>query len=454
MNKYTCAASVMSSVILICVILGLPTAMAEMQCISVTSDGTTGSRDSYQASISDDGRYIAFRSNATNLVAGDANELSDVFVYDTQTGTIERVSVETGGGQFNGSSFAPSISNGGRYVAMQSYHSYTGSAYGGYGYAKIIVYDRHTDTSTHILPLYGSDPTDREARQEPAISGNGQFVAFHSYVNMHSALPESARPVQDDNNRANDIYVYDLINQTTDRVSRDSNGVEGNGDSFSAALSDNGRFVTFYSYASNLVVNDTNDAEDIFVKDRMTGRTTRASVAGDGTEGNDDSYNPTISGDGRYVTFRSLASNLVDGDTNGVWDIFVHDRDADQDGIFDEPGAAETIRVSVADDRTQANGPSYSPSISDDGRYLVFRSDAANLVNNDTNKRWDIFLHDRNLGTTKRINLPTIGEANIHSYSPVISGDGKFVAFESDATNLTAKDTNASKDVFLINLGQ
>ena len=146
-----------------------------------------------------------------------------------------------------------------------------------------------------------------------------------------------------------------------------------------------------------------------------------------------------ISGDGRYVVFRSLATNLVAGDTNNAWDILVHDRQTD------------TIeRVSVATGGGQADADSYSPSISDDGRFVVFQSKATNLVPNDTNERWDIFLHDRDLGTTTRINEPDGGQADIHSYAPAISGDGSTVAFESDATNLVAGDTNAAKDLFVV----
>jgi len=412
--------------------------LAQIQRVSVSGVGAEGDRGSYQASISDDGRIIAFRSNATNLVAGDTNNVSDVFVHDTQTGATERVSIESDGTEFNDGSFAPSISDDGRYVALQSYR---GSDYGGYGYAKILVYDRQTGTSTEVLPIpFIGDPVDREARQEPSLSGDGRYVAFHSLINKCTTVPASMCPPDDDLFADHDIFVYDLQNQTTERVSRDSSGVEGNGDSYSAALSDNGNFVAFYSYANNLVSGDTNSAEDVFVKDRSTGATTRVSIASDGTEGNDDSYRPSISGDGRYVAFRSLATNLVVGDTNASWDIFVHDR---QTGV--------TQRVSVATGGTQANNHSYEPSISDDGRYVTFRSAANNLVTGDTNNRWDIFLRDRQLGTTVRINPGVSGsEADNHSYEPAISGNGNFITFESDATNLVTSDTNTSKDIFLI----
>ncbi len=298
-------------------------------------------------------------------MAGDTNELSDIFVHDTQTGTTERVSVDTDGAEFNQSSFNPSISDDGRFVAMQSYR---GTAFGGVQYAKIIVCDRQTNTSTLILPHFGSQPPDKSARLKPVISGDGRFVAFHSFVSRFSAQLPIIVPPDDDTNRAHDIFVYDLQDDFTERVSRDSNGVGGNGDSFSASLSDDGNFVAFYSYANNLVANDTNDVEDVFVKNRSTGVSTRVSVASDGAQGNGDSHDPIISGNGRFIVFRSLASNLVGGDANGSWDIFVHDRNTDGNGVFDEPGKILTERVSVASDGTEANDHSYSPSISDDGR--------------------------------------------------------------------------------------
>ncbi len=424
---------------------------AQIQCVSIASGGAAGDRGSYQASISDDGQFIAFRSNATNLGAGDTNDLSDTFLHDTQSGNTDRITQAIDSSTGPVASFAPSISDDGNIIAIQGYRTSAGS---GHNYSRIYVIDRQAGTTTDILPVdvtAGSDPTDREARQEPDVSGNGRFVAFHAFVNMNSA-PADRLPLQDDTNSSHDIYVYDLQDEITERVSRDSNGVEGNGDSFSASLSDDGNFVAFYSYANNLVVNDTNEAEDVFVKDRLTDGTTRVSVASDGTEGNDDSYTPTISGNGRFVVFRSLASNLVASDTNGSWDIFVHDRDTDGNGVFDESGKILTERVSISSSGSEANSHSYSPSISDDGRYIVFRSNASNLVAGDSNNRWDIFLHDRQAGVTIRVNTSALGEANNHSYAPVISDNGKFVVFESDATNLIAGDTNESKDIFLVNV--
>ena len=166
---------------------------------------------------------------------------------------------------------------------------------------------------------------------------------------------------------------------------------------------------------------------------------TRDSVASDGTEGNDGSYRPSLSSDGRYVAFHSSTSNLVAGDTNGVADIFVHDR-----------RMGKTSRVSTASDGTEGNNNSYDPSISSDGRYVAFYSYAANLVAGDTNGVADIFVHDRLTGETARVSTASDGtEGNNDSYDPSISSDGRYVAFESWATNLVAGDTNGRRDIFV-----
>jgi Tol biopolymer transport system component len=297
------------------------------------------------------------------------------------------------------------------------------------------------------------------------ISGNGQFLVFHSQVTFQSGLlPATVRPLPDNFNAAFDIFVYDINGADTiplERISRPDfssdtscasamtpDCPEVNGDSMSASISDDGERVAFYSYATDLIPGDTNGAEDVFVKFRVdqgmpvgiAGPVVRVSVASDGTEADGDSYDPMISGNGEFVVFRSRATNLISGDTNGVWDIFVH-----------ELASGQTERVSVASDGSEADGSSFSPQISDDGRFVVFRSNATNLVAGDTNQRFDIFVHDRTSGQTARVNLPAGGgEADNHSYEPALSGDGGWIVFESDATNLVLDDTNRARDIFRV----
>ena len=182
--------------------------------------------------------------------------------------------------------------------------------------------------------------------------------------------------------------MRDLRSGTTRRVSVAGDGTQANDPSYSSAISADGRYVAFQSDASNLVPGDTNQARDVFVRDLRSGTTRRVSVATGGTQANDPSYSPAISADGRYVAFESNASNLVTGDTNHSFDVFVRDF-----------RSGTTQRVSVASDGTQANGDSYGQAISADGRYVTFDSDASNLVPGDTNHRTDVFVHDRRSST-------------------------------------------------------
>src|SRR5207249_4731469 len=216
--------------------------------------------------------------------------------------------------------------------------------------------------------------------------------------------------------------------QTTERVSVASGGTEGNGASLSSALSADGRFVAFVSAATDLVAADTNGVSDVFVHDRQTGATERVSVASGGAQGNGSSgligfaFPPALSADGRFIAFVSLATSLVAGDTNGATDVFVRDR---QTGM--------TARVSVASDGTQANNVSSYPALSADGRFLAFQSHATNLVVGDTNGKTDVFVHDRQTGTTERVSVAsgggTQGTGNSGGFFafPALSADGRLV---------------------------
>jgi len=268
----------------------------------------------------------------------------------------------------------------------------------------------------------------------PAISANGQVVAFES---------DATNLVGGDTNATRDIFVHDLRTGQTLRASVSSAGTQANGgNSFSPTISANGRVVAFASVATNLVAGDTNAATDIFVHDLSTGVTVRASVDPVGIQANDDSFNPAISANGRFVAFESLATNLVVGDTNATRDIFVHDLKTGQ-----------TVRASVDSAGTQANGPSFFPSISAYGRFVAFQSAATNLVAGDTNNEFDVFVHDMRTGQTVRASVDSAGaEVLGRSGPPTISANGRFVTFASEATNLVAGDTNAAIDVFVHDL--
>ena len=408
--------------------------------VSVASNGTQGNDDSGGGlSISADGRYVAFSSDSSNLVPGDTNGRYDVFVYDRLNGQTERISVASDGTQGNNSSAYvsfPSISADGRYVAFTSYASNLVSEDTN-EYPDIFVHDRLTGQTERVS--VSSDGTQgNRYSYNPSISADGYYVTFESFA---------SNLVLSDTNDAEDIFVRDLLTGQTSLVSVASDGTQGNSDSRWPSISADGRYVAFDSYASNLVLSDTNGYIDVFVHDRLTGETERVSVASNGIQGNEDSGGSAISADGRYVAFVSCTSNLVNGDTNGYYpytDVFVRDR-----------ALGTTERVSVSASGEQGSFGSYSGnfSISADGRYVAFKSDASNLVPGDTNGTGDVFLRDRLLVTTERVSVSSSGvQGNNYSGSGAgtsISANGRYVVFGSDASNLVIADTNSRTDVFV-----
>ena len=307
--------------------------------VSVASDGSEGDSDSYSSaiSISGDGRYVAFESYASNLVPGDTNDMGDIFVHDRVTAETTRVSVDSAGNEGNAWSYGVAISADGRHVAFRSYASnlVPGDTN---DMGDIFVHDRQTGETTRVsVDSAGSEGNGWS--EYPSISADGRFVAFESYAS-------NLVPV--DTNDTMDIFVHDRQTGTTERVSVASDGSEGDSDSYSSAISADGRFVAFESGASNLVPGDSNEMTDIFVHDCQTGTTERVSVASDGSEGDSGSYSSAISADGRFVALSSYASNLVPGDTNGTEDIFVHDRGTES--ITKEAGAGETVTTDAEAD--------------------------------------------------------------------------------------------------------
>lgn len=377
--------------------------------ISVRNDGSQA--ESFTASrastVSADGRYVAFLSTA-KLTPGDTDSTTDVFVRDRVAGTTERISVDSDGVGGNGhsgrgmntSNPPPSISADGRYVAFESDAT---NLYGNDGNGStpdVYVRDRAAGV-TQRLAYYGYSPAIsgdgayvtwewegtiyRRLRISPytthivvsggafaSISNDGRYVAFQS---QYPHLPG-------DTNGWEDIYVRDLTTNALERVSVDSNEQGGANRSLYPSISADGQVVAFHSISA-LVPDDTSCCSpDIYVRDRASGTTERANVASSGRPANvADAANPSLSPDGRYVTFDTAASNLAAGDTNGATDVFVRDR-----------LARTTGRVSVASDGSQASG--FDPAVSNGGRVIAFSSTASNLVPGDTNGGEDAFARD------------------------------------------------------------
>jgi PKD repeat protein len=344
-------------------------------------------------------------------------------------GITLRVSVSFGGAQGNAGSYQPSISAGGYSVAFDSDAStlVPGDIN---GCADVFVRDWQGGTTERVSVDSDEQEVDGPSFL-PSISANGQVVAFES---------TAATLVPGDSNGVQDVFVRDRTAGTTERVSVASDGTEANGASGEASISANGQYVAFTSVATNLVEDDSNACADIFVHDRETGATIRVSVASDGTPANGDSYAPSISSDGQIVAFESYADTLVADDTNDCADVFVHDRTS----------GTMTERVSVASDGTQGNYPSFSPSLSGDGRYVAFPSYATTLVSDDAPGYFDIFVHDRATDQTELVSISHDGSPEDgHSEQASISDDGRYVAFVSYATTLVMSDTNGVADIFV-----
>jgi Tol biopolymer transport system component len=282
--------------------------------VSLSTSGAQGDHQSVTSSLSADGRFVAFDSFATNLVAGDTNASWDIFVRDRANGTTERVSLATGGAQSDWDSDSPSISADGRFVAFESVGSnlVPGDVNGRWD---VFVRDRLAGTTERVSVGSGGAEGDSYS-QFPCISADGRWVAFESYA---------GNLINGDMNAVCDIFLHDRLTATTERVSVDSAGAEGNSDSRLPSISGEGRFVTFASNATNLVPGDTNLKWDIFVRDCLHGTTARVSIASSGSSGADSSEAPAISADGRFIAFESLAPNLVAGDTNAFRDVFLRD---------------------------------------------------------------------------------------------------------------------------------
>jgi len=368
------------------------------------------------AGISADGRYVLFASFASNLVAGDTNNVWDVFVRDRVAKTTERVSVSNGGAQANG--LDGTISANGRFIAFLS-DAANVVAGDTNKTSDVFVRDRVAKTTQRVSVSTGGAQANGESFLG-SISGNGRFVSFSS---------GASNLVPGDTNNARDTFVRDRAAGTTERVSVNSGGAQANGESGSGRISGDGRFVAFGSRASNLVAGDTNDTRDVFVRDRAAGTTEQVSVSGAaaGSEINLTS----ISADGRYLAVEVPDSAFVIG---GL--VYVLDRVAK---------TSELVSVNSSGGRI-AEWSGHG-GLSADGRFVVLDTGAFVRGESEGLEFGDVFVRDRVTKTTERISVNDNGKGgNAGSISGVISADGRYVPFQSNASNLVAGDTNVCGD--------
>ncbi len=367
--------------------------------------------------ISSDGRYVAFMSYSTNLVEGDHNLNSDIFVRDTVLAKTTRVTMGVNGTETNRLSWGPSISDESHYIAFSSD---TANLVIGDTNGQSDVFVRNMQSGEIVRASVGTDG--REGNwfsDQAAITRDGSIVVFRS---------NASNLVEGDLNGFDDIFIRHLNTGISDLVSLSTSGRQGDGNSYSPSVSQDHRYVAFTSSASNFAINDTNGVSDVFVRDLLQSTTTLLSRGGGGLVGNGSSALPAISSDGQYVAFASSASNLVNSDNNSVNDIFVWER-----------ATGALSRVSVNTQGAECNGDCTIPKISADGRYVCFVSTATNLVSDDLNGEADVFVRDTKLKRTYLVSRSSTGTVgNSRSDAAGISADGRFVAFQSVATNLTA----------------
>jgi uncharacterized repeat protein (TIGR01451 family) len=377
--------------------------------VSVSSRERQGNADSgligvaaYPA-ISSDGRFVAFVSEADNLVAKDTNGTPDVFVRDRQLSTTERVSLISTGQQANGSSHGPAISADGRFVAFESDAQNLLPTPDPFSFVdQVYVRDRQTGT-TEIISVNDAGEPGNSLNTQPDISADGRFVVFSSFAD--NLVPGTQSGLQ--------VYLRDRAAGTIERITENSSGEPGDGSSVDPSVSLDGRFVAFQTNSGNLI-GDGNHESHILLKDRMTGAFERVSATSTGEPADLLSEQPGITPDGRFVTFFSLATNLVADDTNNRRDIFVR-----------ESQTGTVVRVSVNTAGEEGNSESQWPTISDDGLVTAFQSGADNLV---PNANGGIFVHDdrpaADLSVTKSDSPDPVSKGRQLTYSIVVTNTG------------------------------
>lgn len=401
------------------------------QVVSLSSSGQPADAASDRSIVSADGRYVVFESLAGNLSLIDFNAAQDIFRHDTRTGTTELVSVNSSGtASGEALSRSPSCSDDGRLIAFTSSANdiVPGDTN---GFDDVYVRDMMTGITVLVSVDEQGVPGAFYSR-DPQISRGGRYVVFSS----GSAL------TSDDGNALEDVYVFDRVLRQPTLVSVAANGTPTNDESFAGRASDDGRYVAFFSSASNLISADQNGRGDIFVKDLTTGEVKRVSESASGAGANEAVGSYDVSGDGSIAAFSSLASNMVPGDTNSQWDVFAKDL---------ATGEVERLTLSPLGTQVANTGVQQTQvRLSQDGNLVAFDSEERWLVTKDFNNRRDVFVRDRSAGVTERISVTSAAApSNGASWRAAISSSGRYVAFQSGATNLVSGSAVLPDQIYL-----
>ena len=418
----------LASPLVVAIVIGLVSVVPAAADQPPLPDGASS-----EPAVSADGRWVAFVSDASNLLGGDVsadtNGVADVFLADTQTSTLRLVS-KAGTVSADGPSADVDISADGRFVVFETTATNLIPADANAA-SDIVLYDAQTGALT-LVSRRGLAGAQGDADSfAPTISAAGTKVAFGS---------RATNLVGNDTNARADIFVRDMVTGLTTRVSTDGSGRQANNASYDAAIAPTGGHVALSSLASNLVTGDTNGRRDVFLKTLATGKMIRVSVSNTERQAKGDSGLEDISADGRSVVFNSFAANLVSGDDNNQGDVFVRNR-----------VDATTIRASRRG-TIDGNDDSFGASISDDGAYVVFATRATNLdVSTDENGGvFDLFEFRVATRTLGRVSVDRDGGwADGKSYDSAITADGSVIAFASLATDLVLGEQGLADDVFL-----
>ena len=397
--------------------------------VSVSSTEVQANGESFLLDYSDNGRFVLFGSEATNLVAGDSNDSADLFVRDTVAGTTQRVSVGNGGVQADDDSFSGSISDDGRFVAFSSGASnlYAGDTL---DETDVFVRDRTLGT-TEVLSVGVGGVEANGGSFEPAISGDGTKVSFAS---------TATNLIAGDTLGFTDVFLRDLTGDTTERVSISATEGEANGDSRDSEIDQDGNVVVFLTEASNLIgANDTNGFRDAYARQLATDTTIRVSVGVGGVQGDGDTSGVHVSDTGSKFAFQSDADNFVPDDGNGQRDVFAR-------SIL-LGGTVERVSVDTAG--ADLDEDAFVSDVSSDGDRVVFETSAPDVGGGGSGGvARDVLVRDIVGDTTTAMSRRTGVVSNGLSSGGAIADDGR-VAFDSAATNLVAGDTNGVNDAFL-----
>jgi len=401
-------------------------------------NGTVGDAASSNPNLTPDGKFLVFESSATNLLPGMVRR--QIYLRNLETDTNELISISISGGPSNGTSYQANVSADGRFVSFTS--NSTDLIDGDTNaFDDIFLRDRALGTTTRLSVAPGGVQSNAESYQS-RISSDARFVLFES---------RASNLIAGDTNGMSDGFVVDRLTGTLDRVTLTSLGGEifgsAGGRNETTSISDDGNFIVFQSDfdATNVIPGDTNASQDVFLRNRSAGTTTRISINAAGEEGNGHSIFPYISRDGGTIVFTSFASNLVTGDVNGKADVFVLRR---------ATGVLSRI--------TDANGDCAQVTVSSNGRYIAFASQASNLAANDGNALGDQFIYDSTTGLTTLLSRASDGQPGNGSSGSTdlngtrifccyahVSDNGNLVAYDSQASNLVFDDTNNAGDVFV-----